>query len=513
MPASDPAAPAIKPQSKRGGSRPGAGRKSTSDKLAQQIITALGAFPAADPWQPTRTYIYHPLVEPNRELDSATRLTLAGKARALYNRAGPAVRAIDFTARASVGIGLLPKPRGGDRQWKKKVKARFAAGPAIDPRFFDAARQVNYFEALDLLARQTFIDGDDFWQPLQASDGTTRVRLIEGVNVGNVQRPTSSGFKQDQWTDGARLDPLGAVTHWRVLNRPGGDAYTDVPASDLYQVKRSRRQGATRGVSWLAVAANHLHDLSDIVAFAKHAFKIGAQIPFVVTSDRDIGLGKGLTKSTDATTGQTQSTHDMLGEAGILRLKRGETISGYTNTVPGETFGPFTKELRREIAEGFGCPYNLAFDLTEVGGANNRALLVELQWLLDEVQWMLSSQFIRPWYLRWLWHEIEAGYIDYVDDWYAMDIATPAKPTVDAGRDGKHLLDQLAAGLLAPDYIQGLFGRDGEDMDELYFECYERRKERLAELQKEHPGATLAEVFGEPQEQPAAPPTTPPHAE
>ena len=257
-----PESNAIKGQSNRGGRRAGAGRKSLDAQIATAIRNQFGAFPSADPYQPQRTYIYCPLLEPNRELDAGSRLEIARRARALYNRSGPAVRAVDFTARGAVGVGLLPRPRTADPKWNRSVKERFAAGPAIDRRFFDAARQVNYFEALDLLARQTFIDGDVFWQKLRATDGTSRVRIVEGTCVGNSNRRVT-GFSEDQWTDGARLDSLGAVTQWRVLRSPGSEQFTDVPETDLLQVKRPRRAGAVRGVSWLAIAALHLHDLHD----------------------------------------------------------------------------------------------------------------------------------------------------------------------------------------------------------------------------------------------------------
>lgn len=502
-PASVPASPQSTGNQTRGGKRPGAGRKSLDSKLTAAIVNAFGAFPSADRWAPGRTYIYAPVVEPNREHDSGTRLEIARKARALYNASGIAVRAIDGPARAAVGVGMVPRPATSSPAFNEAVTARFRQGPECDARFFDAARQVNYHEALDLVLRQAWVDGDVFWQKLRASDGSSRCRLVEGTFVGNVER-TARGFDQDRWTDGALLDSLGGVSQWRVLNRPGGDAYTDVPADQLLQVKRTRRAGGVRGVSVLAIAANHIHDLQDIVSFTKAGYKLGSQFPFSITSERGAGVLGTIAASTDTTTGVETRTLQQRADAGAMLLKPGEKVEHHANPLPGETFSPFTMELRREIAEGVGAPYNVLYNLAEIGGANNRWVLVEYQFLLDEIQWMLISQFCRPWYLDWVWHEIEAGYIDVSivpDDWWNVLFTTPAKPTVDNGRDGKLMLDQMKAKFLPDDYVHSLFGRDGAEMDALKLETLLRRRKLIddanALIGPDGEPLTVEEVFEE----------------
>lgn len=480
-----------------------------------QAITNLGAFPSADRYSPQRTYVYYPLAPANREHDASTRLEIARKALALYNARGTAVRAIDGPVRAAVGIGLVPLPCTSSDAFNDRVSDRFANGPEIDARFFDAARQLTYHEAVDLLARTRAIQGDAFWQKLRATDGTARVRLIEGVSVGNAMRYRSAAFDQEKWTDGAMLDALGAPQMWRVLREPNSDQFTDVPADELMQVKRTRRIGGIRGVSDLAVAANHIHDQSDIIDMVKHGYKIASSFPLVFYSERGPGVMGAIQSATDTTTGVETRTLQQRAEAGVLTLKAGEKVENLPNQLPGETFTPFMQELRRDIAEGVGAPYNVLFDISEIGGANNRWVLVEYQFLLDEIQWMLISQFCRPWYLDWLWHEIEAGYLgapaEIPDDWWNVIVTTPAKPTVDNGRDGKLMLEQIKAGFLPSDYVHGLFGRSGKVMDAMQIETALRRRRLLALTNDRLIAAgeeplTEQEIFGS-QEQAAQPPT------
>lgn len=512
-PDSDSPAGKSNPKSKRGGARAGAGRKPAAARLATEIRNALGAFPSADRFSPQRTYVYYPLLTADKEHDAGTRLEIARKARALYNASGTAVRAIDGPARAAVGVGMVPAPCTSSDLFNDRISSSFANGPEIDARFFDAARQVNYHEALDVLLRQALIDGDVFWQKLRATDGTSRVRFVEGVHVGNTPRH-APGFEQSRWTDGAMLDPLGAPMKWRVLREPLSDEFTDVDATDLMQVKRKRRANGIRGVSSLAVAANHIHDMTDIVSMVKHGYKIASNFPFVFYSERGPGVLGAVENSTDTTTGVETRTLQQRAEAGVLTLRSGEKVENLPNQLPGETFTPFMAELRREIAESVGAPHNVLFDISEIGGANNRWVLVEYQFLLDEIQWMLISQFCRPWYLDWLWHEIEAGYLgepdEIPDDWWKVIFTTPAKPTVDNGRDGKLMLEQIKEGFLPGDYVHALFGRSGRDMDAMQVETALRRRRLLADTneklaQQGQPPLTEREVFGS-QEQAAQPP-------
>jgi hypothetical protein len=478
------------PKSTHGGKRAGAGRKTSAAQM-KALIEALNfsAFPAADRFAPGRSYVWSNLSTANKEHTQSTREEIARKALAFYASSGCAVRAIDGPARAAVSHGLTPYPCTSSSEFNNAVRLRFEQGPECDARFFDAARQVNYHEACDLLLRGADLMGDMFWQKLRASDGTTRARLVEGIFVGNA-RKVGAAFDEDQWTDGCRLDPLGAPIAWRVLQAPGSDVFTDVPADQLMQFKRTRRVGGVRGVSALAIVAANIHDLEDIVADVKAGYKIAAKFPFAFYSERGAGVFGTIDSSFNSTTGEETRTLKQRAGSGVLDLRPGEKVESMKNNVPGETFSPVTNEIRRQIAEGVGAPYNILYNLSEIGGANNRWALVEYQFLLDEKQWQLVSQFCRPWYQDWVWHEIEAGYFNGIavpDDWYAVTFGTPAKPTVDAGRDGALLLKQIEAGFVEEDYAHGLFGRNPAEQDRMRFERAMRRRQMLADFNAKLP--------------------------
>ena len=108
----------IKGKSKRGGYRPGAGRpKKESAKNA--------AYEAAELYQPGRTLVYMPTLEPRQEFTNGTRTNILRKARWLYNNVGLAARAVDGVARYVCGTGIVPQARTSDADWNKQAEEMF----------------------------------------------------------------------------------------------------------------------------------------------------------------------------------------------------------------------------------------------------------------------------------------------------------------------------------------------------------------------------------------------------
>jgi capsid protein len=440
-----------------------------------------GAFPGAETYQPGRTWIYYPLTDPKRELTGQSRTQLLIKARFLYNAIGLAKRAIEGPSRAAVGTGMSPKWLSKNEKWAENVAAKFNQGPGRDPRAFDAAGRVNFYNSQAAILDQAALDGDVFAQPLQASDGSIRARFIEGTFVGNSGR-TAPGFDEKFWFDGVRTNTLGLPIAYRVLREPGSDQFTDVPAEEMWHIKRAGRLGYVRGPSALATACNHLHDLMDITAFLKHSYKTAAQFPFAIITERGaVTMGAGLSMAKNSVTGQTEKTMQMRGESGVPVLLPNEKLESNNITIPGETFDPFSGYLIRDIAWGRGVSPEVLWNITGTGGATSRQALVEAEIFYDSERDIFIYGFGIPYVRAWTFAEIEAGRIPFQEDWSLIDFNRPAKQTVDNGRDGKLLMEQIQAGFLNSDYAHELFGRDGAEMDRQAIRTHLRRIKMVEE--------------------------------
>lgn len=469
-------------KSKRGGKRPGAGRKKTT----------FAAYEAAENWNPNRQWVYMPTQHARKELTEGSRTLLLKKAFHIYNNFGAPARGIDGIARY-VGP-LSPKPMGGDAKWNRDVEERFENENGTDPFAFDAAAEVNFYQAQPFLIRHMGLAGDVFWQRVQSSTGRAMVNFIPGENVGNAK----TDLDQDRWHDGVMTDRMGKPVMFRVLTSPDGSTWTDVSADDLVQVRRAYRRGYTRAPSWLARAANHLYDIQEILGYEKTSTKLNSQVAFVITSPtpQEIGLG-GTKRQTAQADGSRLTVESLYGTSAIPKLKPMEDIKSFKNEHPADNFEVFLNYLMRDVAWGIGIAPELLWDITNSGGANTRFLLEDAAIFFRELQDLLINSFCAPFYRFWLWSEIEAGRISNPGEkWWQCEWTPPPRVSVDFGRDGRLLSDLLQRGHISPQRyfsLQGLFG-DREMEDTVRF--YARRKKLVQQVAEEE-GIELSpeEVF------------------
>ena len=308
------------PKSKRGGSRPGAGRPKKQQ-------TDLAAYEASYRYNPQRMWVYSPTLDAQKELSSGSRQELIKKAAWLYNNSGTAGGAIDKIARL-VGP-LMPQARTMDEAWNRKAERAFNDSCCNAAFGVDAAGMVNFQQAIRLLVVQMFIAGDVFWQRLTSKQGRALFKLVPGENVGSPV-----GNAEEGWIDGVKIDPkTGRPISFRVLKAPASQDYTDISADDLTQVRGAYRIGYTRAPSRLARGTNTLQDILEYLAFEKQSAKIGASMAFVIKSPEagNLGMGSALIKG-QSTSSQQPMTVDALTNGSVIpQLKPGETIESIIN--------------------------------------------------------------------------------------------------------------------------------------------------------------------------------------
>lgn len=141
--------------------------------------------------------------------------------------------------------------------------------------------------------------------------------------------------------------------------------------------------------------------------------------------------------------------------------------------------------LARDICWGIGVSPEILWAIAGVGGANTRYILADAQIFWEELQNLLINQFCRRFYIFWLWHEILAGRIQFIDDWWKHEWQPPGKVTVDFTKDGKLLADLCDRGLLSPDRYYGMQGLDAEAQELDVIRRRARRKIQVAQVAAE----------------------------
>jgi capsid protein len=475
------------PKSKRGGSRPGAGRPKKQTDFA--------AYEASYRFNPQRMWIYSPTLDAQKELTSGSRQELIKKATWLYNNSGLAGGAVDKIARL-VGP-LIPQARTADEKWNRIAEQAFNDAARNAAIGVDVAGFVNFDQAIPLLVRQMAIAGDCFWQRVTSSSGRGLFRLIPGENVGSP-----IGKDVDGWVDGVLIGKLGKPTKYRVLQAPASQEFTDIRADDMGgHIRRAYRVGYTRAPSWLARAANTLQDIAEYLAFEKQSAKIGASMALVITSPEagSIGLGSSLVKGASSSSMQPM-TIDALSNGSIIpQLKPGEKVESVLNNHPAGNMKEFLACLKEEISVGLGFSSQFLFDSTDAGGSNQRWILEEAASAIDEIRDIVTQSFAAPFWRFWIWQEIEAGRLPMPNDgtdFWRVEFTPPARLSVDFGRDGRLMSDLLLRGQISPQRYYALQGLDADTQDADIIRFAARRKKLVEEIAKEEGvEISVGEVF------------------
>jgi capsid protein len=462
-------------KSKRGGKREGAGRPKKGTNFSQTDGIS----------SPQRMWIYTPSLDASKALTPSARLEQTKKSFFLYENIGLAARAVDGIAKF-VGP-LIPQAKTADEKWNRLAEQAFESACGNAPFGVDVAKQVNFYDAQELLVKQMALAGDVFWQKQTSNSGRALFRIIPGENVGS-----SHADVKDGWQDGVKVSKSGAAVRYRVLKSPGSySEYNEISADDLTRVGKIDRVGQVRSRPWLHRAADNLQDSSEIVSYEKMSAKLGASLAFIITSPESgsIGLGSSLNKV--ATGGGGSITKDMITEGGsmIPQLLPGETITSLNNTHPANNLDAFLTYLRRDIAHGFNIPASVLFDPEAAGGATMRYAMVDAAKTISRIQEIIIQQFCAPFWKFWIFQEIEAGRLPFPNDekdfLNSIDWVAPMNVSVDIGRDGRLYSDMLQRGQISP---QDFFNMQGKDHDKVLDDTIRaavRRKKRVAEIAAE----------------------------
>jgi capsid protein len=463
-----------------GGKRTGAGRprKSEAKNAAYEAAEVVGT---------ERTYIYLPTLNPVEEFTARTRTDILKKARWLYNNVGLAARAVDGIARYACGTGIIPQARSSSSPWNKATEQRFEDSVGREAFGFDAAGQFNFYTAQAAIIRHAAVDGDFFGQLVQSKDGRAMMRFFGSEKVGNA----ITGLQQEEWRDGVRVDEMGKPTQYRILTNYLGTKFQDVSSDDICHFYRPQRVGYTRAPSWLARAALHLHDMADIVRFTKTTFKLASQPAYIIKSPdaMQIGMGAAL-KRQDVGDGNKVTVDKLYAGSGVMQLPPGAELQQFRNEHPGQNFQQFLDFLARDISWGIGVSPELLWDGSKIGGANTRFVLADAQVFFSELQDWLINSFCRRFYKYWVWSEIRAGRLPMIDDWWKVEFITPARITVDYGRDTKAMLEIVRTGAMSGRRFSEMHGMDEEQEEDAAIASYLRRKEKC-----EAAGLALTDVF------------------
>jgi lambda family phage portal protein len=477
-------------KSKRGGRRPGAGRKPKQD-IEEGPQAA--SFEAVEISTRQRSRVMLASVEGKKEMPASTRAALMRESRWAVNNHGFAARVVRGIARYVVGPGMPPKARTKDSNWNKQAEQAFEDACATDAFAFDKAANVNFYQAQRLILEQIATDGDFFGQQVLSKGDRAMMRFIGAEYVGD---PYTTGG-QEGWIDGVLINGDHRPMKYRVMQTPGGEIATEISADEMLHFKKVHRWGYVRGVPWLCNSVQRFREWRSMLEDEQAAARLSSKVGFTITSpDESLSLGNGVTEITQPNWQQLRFD-ELLEGVGVPRLNPGEKLEPFHFDRPNQNFEPWINFLAREISWGVGLSPEVLWAIAGIGGANTRYVLQDAEIFFSELRQLIEFQFCRKFWRFWIWTEMKAGRLPYPgDDWWRVDFVAPQRLTVDTGRDGKLRLDLARAGLLSTTRYFNELGQDADqEVDDMIRDrC--RLKRRLREISAEEgEEVTLEEII------------------
>ena len=428
----------------------------------QRLRAALGVlFDSTNP----REIIRRPL-EPRTtgrivdEVNPTDRRQLVSDSRKLYANVGPAKGAIDAKAMYSVGRSWLPKFEGTDVAWGEQAREWLLNQwyPLADIQGRD------FQTALYLMSVSVDRDGDVGALLTEYENSFPAIQLIPTQAIGNPSsdkidkegRLMSGPYQGLRCFDGVVVNDQGRPVAYYVeedgtlLDLENEDEASEyISARDFMLLAEPSWVDQVRGFPGFAHAILDLKDLRTVQGYEKMASALASSIGLLEynetgmadTSDPTVALGGNY-----AGAGEIVSKEIFGGTVRHYKANSGSKLEAFKSDRPGDAWQRMMDRLIRNAMSGINWPFELAWDISALGGANTRFIISSAMRTVEDRQ-----DLLRPFAKRAVGYAcakaMKQGILPQSDDWWRWSFTMPPRMTSDYGRD---------AAAQREDYLQGI---------------------------------------------------------
>lgn len=482
---------------------------------------AYGQWDAALPTYDTGM-IWVPQFKAAEEVDALSRAAITDRQCHLYRNNGRVRRVINCVTRLVTGTGLMPEPMTKDQRYNDAVR-RLWLLDAESPKTFSLSGKFSCSRAQRALKRAQLKTGDSAMVAAKQDEGgiasSLYFALYDGTQIGDGNNPSPA------MRDGVLTNEHDRALAYRLLGLTcdGKATQVDVDAQHVLFFGSNEDIGGHRGVSCMAHAINDLVTLKDIHdALGKgirmssyQAWVIEQQIGAPTPPGGTLGPGGGPRPTVtveDPKTKQPITLEKFLGKGQIETLKPGQSAKILHDQRPHPNVMQWDDALMRTIIGGLDYPYEVIWKIEALGGANSRFVLADCQSKIAVDQEEMVEQILAPAYILKLQNWEERGLLPPCEDpdWWMHEWLTPARLTVDFGRDGRIFLDQWVRGHIT---LKTLFGFTGDAWKRQTTQWLEEIAWRKAEMKRlgldtnDLPATSVSASIAP--DQPPSPDTTP----
>jgi len=395
------------------------------------------------------------------EVNSTDREQLLSDSRKLYANLGPAKGAIDAKAMYAVGRSWLPKFEGTDQAWGERARDWLINEwyPIADVGGRD------FQTSLYLASVAVDRDGDVGALLTQYETDFPAIQLIpsEAVHNPSSDKVDRYGFLLTgpftglRCVDGVIINPQGRPVAYYVEEEgqmPGGEEMEEsreyVTARDMVLLAEPAWINQFRGLPGFAHAILDLKDLRTVQGYEKMASALASSIGLIEYNE------SGLADTSDpaiALSGSPLVTQDVAAKefmGGMVRHFKagsGSKLEAFKNDRPGDAWQKFMDRLLRNAMAGINWPFELAWDISALGGANTRFVISTAMRSVEDRQDLLKP-FARRAVGYAIAKAVKMGRLPASQDWWRWSFTMPPRLTVDFGRDAAAQRDDYLSGII-----------------------------------------------------------------
>lgn len=434
--------------------------------LSARLELALNKYQAVTPGS-YRSTIPGTLQDANKDASRSTRRELARQAWHWFQNSPLISGIIERLVTYTIGAGIHPMPATSDKAWNK------AALEVWD----GLSESVEYRHGLSwptytaIAFRDMLVCGD----MLTTYSVTGRPKLVafESHDITSAQMTGKS-----EYLDGLTVDASGRVIGYEL----SGGVRVSAENAVLHWLPQRPKQ--YRGVSILASALYHIHDLQDILALEKQAVKhTSSQIDVIKTGGgeldtEDLILSGGVVNPEDGQDRVQWYRQNFGAETRVLKAND-EYVPLVPNR-PSPAWQGFIQFLAQSICLSTGIPPSVIIPVNGTG-VDVRRDLATAQRVVEVWQGLLVSQLKRI-RNRLVEFEIQDGGLSPAPrDWTKVIWQLPRAITVDAGRDAKADLEMVRLGLMTRQEFHGQYGQNPDEQEAQVIREAQERKQALSE--------------------------------
>lgn len=387
--------------------------------------------------------------QPKREFNPWDRKRILEKVRSLEANLGLIPRMKGQVGKYSVGRGIFPIPTTKDEEWNELAADLFDDW-GNNRSVCDTSAGRTFWKIQRYCAETFFAENEAFVALVSSSyAGAPQLQLFDAGEIGGGYFNSTAGF-----VDGVRANAQNRPIEYEVLTVDANGKPTSVPisAADMIHVFEPKRPGQLRPISPFAPAVNPGIDVMDLDAIITQSAKLHNALGIKVTKKSGEAGKKGVTGQITKLVGPdgkpTEVREDFIRGAVIQYLGLDEDIDIVSSDRPTENILNFLVYRIRNICLTTGLSFEVAWDMTALGGVTARLAAKDAQFFFDGIQDTLNDILNQR---VWVWRIASAmknGELRICADprWWKTFWLGPPKLDGDAGRTMQGEIDALHNG-------------------------------------------------------------------